>query len=1091
MHTIGHTALLCRPEQLVEGAIAISCLPAAAFPPVLILEPAPATADGFRALYQRYTAARRASMSYVVGNSYRKPVKEWSSSDVAAAARETADRLSRHEQFLSSHEQLTETRSWLTRNDRYRRILNSGGCDTAVLLFRPGEHDLKDFFWLDDDGDESPPWVRQRAREYENTELISEDIRRVHIIPRTQSGESDDAHVHYYGDLSELTDACWVAVRPSEEKPKHFIALSSTDPVHVLRCLVQSLETGRPIRAQIQRNTSPDPFYVQGRTSAEEAVLVEASDANSLVGVLYSHHRSADVHVLSAPDTAAIDDALTHYLHCENDERAARRGPAKSDATSFETDSVAARPRGAFLGATQAWSLGDWRGDAIKRIETAVSRAVPEPIVSSIGTRPLTAFTGGIPYQFVRSPLGDWSDKPIGHVVSDPSLVVCSELVSPDPDDVKPAFATIIDPGFFEGHSETDAVLEAMQRHSAYPLVFSRETASSEALVRISGQLPLDLVFFLTHGSDNGILLGDVPISRSQIVQWLRFPSGPVVFNNSCLSWIGVGREFVRIGARGYIGTLWSIDSEHAAGLARVAIVRIVDGTPIAAAIRSTGVPRSTELAYVFIGTVGARIRSGRDPANLGASCVAAADALLDKVYANRDVEHTSLLNRYLYSRAVELLDRPEVASVDEGRLLTVRLNQLRRVSDYGRALGVPAERAGALVEQSFRLAERVNENQDQRSRVQAQLVALQARIQEEYGNASAAADDYLRAIELSIHDEPEKLRLAIARVEALKSAGRWAEVIAAAEHAQGLARKIGDEYALMRITGQLGQLMKRLGQYHAALTHVAEGSAVAARLGNVREQGVFKLDEAQLLSLLGKYRESIRAAEVAGRIARAHELHGLDLAAYGTLARNHLHLGDIAEARTIAKRGLEAAQRKEDKGAQVSFLADLAEVEYAAGNREDAENLCRQCAELIPQTGRFELLPAVLECKMMVIIESADWERITVAVLEHLMALVVLPVAVLRVAAVNAMVQRLRRAVMEIPGNRKGEALAVIHGACAKLLDSDPQARDIRFAQLAALALYRWVEGSPEAVQLAQRLDEISDFDVTWARFFEAAPVT
>ena len=59
--------------------------------------------------------------------------------------------------------------------------------------------------------------------------------------------------------------------------------------------------------------------------------------------------------------------------------------------------------------------------------------------------------------------------------------------------------------------------------------------------------LPLELVFFNTHGQDDGIVLGDgPPLYNYNLVQWVSFQSYPLIINNSCLSWIGVGREFLR-----------------------------------------------------------------------------------------------------------------------------------------------------------------------------------------------------------------------------------------------------------------------------------------------------------------------------------------------------------------------------------------------------------------------------------------------------------------------------------------------------------------------------------------------------------------
>jgi hypothetical protein len=108
------TAILCRPNQLVEAAVAVTSLPMSGTPVVLTLDPASVTSDAYRADYQRYVDARHKSMERATGRAYRKP-GGWTSEDFAEwlplAAEQAATRL-----------ELTEPRSWLRRNERYRRL---------------------------------------------------------------------------------------------------------------------------------------------------------------------------------------------------------------------------------------------------------------------------------------------------------------------------------------------------------------------------------------------------------------------------------------------------------------------------------------------------------------------------------------------------------------------------------------------------------------------------------------------------------------------------------------------------------------------------------------------------------------------------------------------------------------------------------------------------------------------------------------------------------------------------------------------------------------------------------------------------------
>jgi hypothetical protein len=114
--------------------------------------------------------------------------------------------------------------------------------------------------------------------------------------------------------------------------------------------------------------------------------------------------------------------------------------------------------------------------------------------------------------------------------------------------------------------------------------------------------LPIELIFFNTHGAGDAIILDGLPLYNHLLVQWIDVHSYPLVINNSCLSWIGVGREFLRVGARGYIGTLWSVDAVSAADFARRALQSMVlEGQLAATAIASfVGSEPDSRALYIF-----------------------------------------------------------------------------------------------------------------------------------------------------------------------------------------------------------------------------------------------------------------------------------------------------------------------------------------------------------------------------------------------------------------------------------------------------------------------------------------------------------
>lgn len=128
-------------------------------------------------------------------------------------------------------------------------------------------------------------------------------------------------------------------------------------------------------------------------------------------------------------------------------------------------------------------------------------------------------FTREVPYTFLRKCSEDWSTKTTGHAAGDPTLIILTEL--------------------FDGEL-----------------------------------LPVEFLHFNTHGNQREIELADGGLPAWKLLRQ-GLPSRPFVFNNSCLSRIGVSREFIRAGARGYIGTLWPVDAEQAARLATAVLERI------------------------------------------------------------------------------------------------------------------------------------------------------------------------------------------------------------------------------------------------------------------------------------------------------------------------------------------------------------------------------------------------------------------------------------------------------------------------------------------------------------------------------------
>ncbi len=236
--------------------------------------------------------------------------------------------------------------------------------------------------------------------------------------------------------------------------------------------------------------------------AATEAVLVEATDdAAKLVAVQYAIRQNARLCVYHAPDISEIECCRQSV-----EDRGTSDPPA-----------------------------------LLQNLESAVVAVVPERIVGEVSGLPVTAYTQGVPYHF----LPGWSNKPVGLITGDELLLTSIELYGQTMDD-GPSFNILFDPGYFNPQ-ETAGVLAALKSIPAYPLVLRESAASNTALIALAGA-PVDLIYFNTHGSSTSLVLPDLVLPGYKLLHRVTFRNHPAIFNNSCQSWTGVGREFVEVG---------------------------------------------------------------------------------------------------------------------------------------------------------------------------------------------------------------------------------------------------------------------------------------------------------------------------------------------------------------------------------------------------------------------------------------------------------------------------------------------------------------------------------------------------------------
>lgn len=763
---------------------------------------------------------------------------------------------------------LTPFRSWWRHQRALAGLLAGQPPRRAILLFdpAPGELDLIEAIPVSRIGPDRTP-------------VLPNATERIRLDP----------------GLDALAMRAWSACGrdtafPDPHGPEH------DDAFGWFAALASALKSGRPLAPGAA--ALPDPIAAE----TTEAVLVEIEsepDATALIGVQYAHERRAHLVLTPAPDTAAISSALATM--------SGRSG-----------DKLFAAVREWWRSLTESPDIAG----SLQAIEDAVNDAVPDAVVAAIGERDLTVFTHEVPYSFVCKCGADWTGKTIGHVAGDPTLIVLTELLdTPLTDTI--GFTLLFDTGEFKT-SETADVLRVLNDRPAIVLLLSDAAAAGLNLIRLGELLPIEFIHFNTHGKRQEIVLAD-----GELPAWKLFrsalPSRPFVFNNSCLSWVGVGREFIRAGARGYVGTLWPVDAEQAARLARVVLERTVQhGWSIARAIRQTGVDRHTDRAYIFAGTAGAHLATLSDNRSRREALTKGIRQMLNALL--RSLAQGSGGPPGIFIRPMQ-----ELLWTVAGQLIGV-LDQRWPVPDADR-LDIAADRLSVMARQA-------EDRQDHVPARAAEVAAAQALL-----DRAVLADGGTRHREL-IHYHGARIALAERRIQdaldllagdettaalnlrsdALRAAGNMQEAFAAAERALA---KISSDDRRQRLfaLGRVGQLARINHDKERALDIAREGFALATELDDLKERAAFKGDETRALLVLQRADEAVASARLYRDLAR-HAYGDLeDLAAAGALVQALTMAGETQEADKVARQALDNARAMNQPVRVAQFLLDRARI--------------------------------------------------------------------------------------------------------------------------------------------------------------------
>jgi tetratricopeptide (TPR) repeat protein len=893
---VGDTIVVCRPEQVREAAIVLACGPADRFTPLVVLERPPISETEYRARYEAYVEARD-RRDALTGTALARETAAARPDEVAALTAEV-DRKA---------VALTAYRSWWQHQRLVADLLAALPLRRAVFLFVPEAEEIDLIH---------PIPIRRIADTRVPT--IPPGIERTYVLEGSRDAPAATPS-RVYDSLAALPDVAWELFGRPGRVPADVVTVPADDVRAYFSGLHHALQLGVPLRPGPAATPRPAPNAPD--RAGDEAVLIEVTaDATRLLGVQYAHERRARLVLVDPPDLDAVERARLQVEQREDDAKAA--GPKLFEALRryFLEDPVVA--------------------DGIARMEAAVSAAVPDEAVAAVGDRPLTVFTSGVPYTFVRKAGADWAEKPIGHVAGDASLLVLTELCRPA--SVGDAgFSLIFDPGFFET-TETRDVLAVLGTRASYPLVLRGDASSSMALLVMTPAMPLDVLFFNTHGSDKGIVLKDGELPAFKLQQRVRLASRPFVFNNSCVSWAGVGREFVRIGARGYVGTLWSVDAEMAARYARTVLDRMTrDGWPVSRAMRGTGVDRATERAYIFVGTCGSRLSGmpatdGDAPRRRAVTVIRAllgsAVSYLRFTGSRADIPFAIALEKVLWTEAERLLKdydaRWPAPHVDRLHIAIDHLSMLSYAPAHRRE---DVRRRLDRFEAAERMLRALNLPAKDELARHSELLHIAGRIHLQLGQVARAVELLSQSIregtQAGIVIGPAALELS----DAFKVAGRPQDALGAAQQADAVYAAAGaaapPEGRLLAI-GRLAQLESALGRYHRALEHARHGFQLATTLDIATERAEFKGDEARTLLRLRQYPEALVAAKEYLDLARLAYDDAREVAAYGVIGQALLGSGDLAGAREYATKGLAEARARRFDASVGDFLIDLAVIE-------------------------------------------------------------------------------------------------------------------------------------------------------------------
>lgn len=914
--TRGGFIVVCRRRQLVEAAIALSCAPPGTEALLVVLDPPSATQGDYRSLFAAYRSA--------------------------ADDRDLTPSMAAIRSADSAGDALTPYRQWAKHARFVAELLASHEPSRALFLF---EASVEDMTYLD-------PLARRRLSD-EAQAIFPEDCERVTLVRASGFAAAD---VCEYTTLAGLSDAAWRVMRGGEPDLANAIALTDEPGAGIYAALYDALERGLALRPVCGGPALAAPVRRDPPgAAAQEAVMIEdAGDAERLLGVVYARRRQARLLVIPEPDGVPIE--------------AARAAVERRNAP---VPLVPGLTKKAIVAAVRASLLDDGGAAEMAALEQAVTAALPRAIFDEVGDLPLTALTTATPYHFAAHDGRSWAEKPIGHVAGDMSLLLLDELYGEAPH-VQAGFDVLFDPGYI-ATVETSGVLSKLDGAASYPLLLAGPAGSSLALTWLAPTLPIELLFFNSHGSENGLMLADMPmpLPASKIVQRTTLRARPIVFNNSCLSWVGVGREFVRAGARGYIGTLWSVHEAQAAEFAKAAVGAMTSvDAPVASALRCAGAAGVDARAYIFIGTTATRLRRVKAASrnDAGDSTLPAAllilhslDALVAENTGGSVATFSDALVDVLLRAAEALLVSVDTAGDVSADRVTGAVLQMRVYAALVDRDPAEAGRANAFFTRWIAALAKVPDERE-RLRAKAALLLAASRVPARIGPWREAVGALEKSIVYALRAGDVPIVHYLELCDSYRDGGDYAS----ARRALGAAQ---DGYASARFAPDIAllacqsRLAASCGVTDVAIERAQSAEKLAQRGDDLRALANVRTDLANAFLAAGRSGDALTAAESAYRFSALAYDDDLRLRANEIRVAATLAVGGAASAALgKASDGLALAKRR---GWPFAIAAQTeAYADSAAATGDDPSAFVRWCAAgwLYLQASRPMRVTCVLE---------------------------------------------------------------------------------------------------------------------------------